>query len=105
MVAAFPAAGVSSVTGILGLLLISEGLLELVTALGMPLLVNRRLWPVFSASCNFLLGVLIIAEWPGSSLRAMTTLAGIGLLINGIARLVVATGVRNDARAAAAKAA
>ena len=95
---AFPAAGVVSLTGLLGVMLIAEGIVELFIAIGAPALAGRG-WFVFSAISSLLLGVLILAQWPSSSTWAIGTLVGVGVLINGITRVVISTAVHHEARA------
>ncbi|MGZ8710309.1 MAG: HdeD family acid-resistance protein [Thermoanaerobaculia bacterium] len=104
LLVAFPAAGVLSLTGVLGVMLIAEGIVETFIAIGAPALAGRG-WFVFSALSSFLLGVLILAQWPNSSAWAIGTMVGVGVLINGITRVVVSTAVHHEARAMTPKAA
>ncbi len=101
---AFPVAGVVSLTGVLGVMLIAEGIVEMFIAFGAPALPGRG-WFVFSAISSFVLGVLILAQWPNSSTWAIGTMVGVGVLINGITRVVVSTAVHHEARAMTPKAA
>lgn len=100
----FPAAGVVSLTGVLGVMLIAEGVVELFIAFGAPALSGRG-WFVFSAISSLLLGVLILAEWPSSSTWAIGTMVGVGALINGITRVVISSAVHHEARTMTPKAA
>ena len=95
---AFPAAGVVSLTGAVGIMLIAEGIVEVFIAFSAPALPGRG-WFVFSAISSVLLGVLILAEWPGSSAWALGTLVGVAVLINGVTRLVVSVAVHHESRA------
>lgn len=92
----FPAAGVVSLTGILGVTLIAEGVVEFFIGIAAS---SGRGWFIFSAISSLLLGVLILAQWPSSSAWAIGTLVGVGVLINGITRVVVSTAVHQEARA------
>lgn len=104
LLVAFPAAGVVSLTGVLGMMLIAEGIVEISIAFAGPALPGRG-WFVFSAISSFVLGVLILAQWPSSSAWAIGTLVGVGVLINGITRVVISTAVHHEAGALAPKAA
>lgn len=104
LLVAFPVAGVVSLTGVLGMMLMAEGIVEISIALAAPALTGRA-WFVVSAISSILLGVLILAQWPSSSVWAIGTLVGMGVLINGITRVVVSTAVHQEARAMTPKAA
>lgn len=104
LLVAFPAAGVVSLTGVVGMMLIAEGVVEAFIAFASPALAGRG-WFVFSAISSFLLGVLILAQWPSSSAWAIGTLVGVGVFINGITRVVISTAVHHEARAMTPKAA
>lgn len=99
----FPAAGVVSLTGVLGMLLIAEGIIEIVLVIAAPAIAGRG-WFVLSAISSILLGVLILAQWPNSSTWAIGTLLGVGVLINGITRVVISTAVHHEARSMRPKA-
>jgi uncharacterized membrane protein HdeD (DUF308 family) len=101
---AFPGAGVVSLTGLIGVLLIAEGIVEIAIAIGAPELSGRG-WFIFSALSSILLGIMILAQWPNSSVWAIGTLVGVAVLINGITRVVISTAVRHEARSMTPKAA
>ena len=104
LLVAFPLAGVVSLTGVLGIMLIAEGIIEVVIAFAPPALAGRG-WFVFSAISSFLLGVLILAQWPSSSVWAIGTLVGVAVLFNGITRVVISTAVHHEAGVMTPKAA
>ena len=95
---AFPVAGVVSLTGVLGMMLVAEGIVEVFIAFGAPGLAGRG-WFIFSAISSFVLGVMILAQWPNSSAWAIGTLVGVGVFINGITRVVISTAVHHEAGA------
>jgi uncharacterized membrane protein HdeD (DUF308 family) len=101
---AFPAVGVLSLTGLLGIMLIAEGIVEIFIAFAAPVLAGRG-WFLVSAISSILLGVLILAHWPSSSAWAIGTLVGVAVLINGITRVVISAAVHHEARAMTPKAA
>ena len=104
LLVAFPTAGVVSLTGVLGVMLVAEGIVEAFIALASPELAGRS-WFAFSAMGSFLLGLMILAQWPSSSTWAIGTLVGVAVLINGISRVVISTAVHKESRAMTPKAA
>jgi uncharacterized membrane protein HdeD (DUF308 family) len=91
----FPIAGVAALTGVLGtLLLIQAGLL---TATAFQLKPADGGWFLFDAATNLLLGILILARWPSSSVWAIGTLVGVSVVMSGISRIMIATKIRSGA--------
>jgi uncharacterized membrane protein HdeD (DUF308 family) len=84
-----PMEGVEALTGLLGTLLLVQAGLAAVTAYqirpaaGWP-------WHLVEAGTSFLLGLLILMEWPLSSVWAIGTLVGLAVLMSGIVKIVVA---------------
>ena len=97
--AAFPLAGAITLTGVIGMMLITESVIEIVLAVGLRGFPNRG-WLVFNAIASGVLGALILSEWPASSTWAIGTMIGVSLVINGITRMVISGTVLQDARAA-----
>jgi uncharacterized membrane protein HdeD (DUF308 family) len=92
----FPIAGVAALTGVLGtLLLIQAGLLTATAFQLRP--VDGWGWFLFDATTNLLLGILILAKWPSSSVWAIGTLVGVSVLMSGISRIMIATKIRSGA--------
>lgn len=92
----FPIAGVAALTGVLGtLLLIQAGLLTATAFQLRP--VDGWGWFLFDAATNLLLGILILAKWPSSSVWAIGTLVGVSVLMSGISRIMIATKIRSGA--------
>jgi uncharacterized membrane protein HdeD (DUF308 family) len=90
----FPIAGVAALTGVLGtLLLIQAGLLT-ATAFQLRPAAGWG-WFLFDAATNLLPGMLILAQWPSSSLWAIGTLVGVSVLMSGISRIMIATKIRS----------
>lgn len=102
--AAFPLEGVVTITVFLGSMLIAEGIIEMIIAFELPRGEGRG-WFVFSSLANLLLGVLILAQWPSSSVWAIGTMVGVAVFINGVTRAVISGRIRRDARAFSAAAA
>ena len=92
----FPIAGVAALTGVLGtLLLIQAGLLATTAFQLRP--VEGWEWFLFDAASNLLLGILILAKWPSSSVWAIGTLVGVSVVMSGISRIMIATKIRSGA--------
>jgi len=92
----FPIAGVAALTGVLGtLLLIQAGLLTATAFQLRP--VDGWGGFLFDAATNLLLGILILARWPSSSVWAIGTLVGVSVLMSGISRIMIATKIRSGA--------
>ncbi|MDR3492398.1 MAG: DUF308 domain-containing protein [Gammaproteobacteria bacterium] len=76
-----PLEGSVSLTFLLGILYLTLGIFRLVYSL-----THRTLqwgWSVFNALISLLLGVLILANWPASSLYIIGLFVGIDLLFSG----------------------
>ena len=54
-------------------------------------------WLLFDAGVSLLLGGLILAHWPVSSIWAIGTLVGAAVLMHGITRIVLSAGLRRAA--------
>lgn len=91
-----PFEGLEVLTGLLGtLLLVQAGVL---TTAAFQL---RRLdgwgWYLADAVASALIGILILAKWPSSSVWAIGTLVGAAVLMGGISRIVIASKIRSAA--------
>jgi uncharacterized membrane protein HdeD (DUF308 family) len=90
--AAFPPAGVLTLTAVIGVMLIAEAIVEMMLAFSLPIAGGRG-WFVASALASGLLGILILAEWPSSAVWTIGTLVGVAVLFNGISRIVISSTV------------
>jgi len=52
---------------------------------------------LFDAAASFLIGMLILVQWPSSSVWAIGTLVGASVLLGGISRIMIAAKVRSGA--------
>lgn len=91
-----PMAGVEALTGLLGTLLLVQAGLATVTAFQTRPLAGWQ-WYLIEAVISFALGLLILVEWPSSSVWAIGILVGVAVLTGGIARIVVAAKIRSKA--------
>ena len=87
---AFPPAGVVTLTGAIGIMLITEAFIEMAIAFSLPAGGGRG-WFVVSALASAFLGVVILAEWPNSAVWTIGTLVGTAVLFNAISRIVVSS--------------
>jgi uncharacterized membrane protein HdeD (DUF308 family) len=95
---ASPAIGVVTLTAVLGVMLIAEAVSETFIAFALPAGGGRGGFLV-NALFSLVLGVMILAQWPVSSVWAIGTMVGVAVFINGITRAVIAGRIRHDVRA------
>jgi uncharacterized membrane protein HdeD (DUF308 family) len=95
VLAFFPVVGVFTLTAWLGAMLIAEAVLEGIMAFQVPAGMGRG-WVLLSALTSLALGVLILAQWPGSSAWAIGTLVGVAVLMNGITRTAISIWARRE---------
>jgi uncharacterized membrane protein HdeD (DUF308 family) len=92
--ALFPIAGLAALTGVVGTLLLIQAGLQTVTAFQLRPLDGWG-WFLADAAASLLLGVLILAKWPSSSIWAIGTLVGVSVFVSGITRIMIATKIRS----------
>ncbi|HEX3642939.1 MAG TPA: DUF308 domain-containing protein [Ktedonobacteraceae bacterium] len=93
-----PLAGLAVLTVGLGAMLLVEAVLTSVLAFQMRPSVGWG-WLLFDAVVSLVLGVLILAHWPQSSIWAIGTLVGVAVLIRGITRIALSITLRTVAAA------
>ena len=92
----FPLLGVAALTGFLGGLLLLQAGLQTAAAFQLRP-VKGWGWVLFDALTSLLLGILILAGWPTSSIWAIGTLVGVSVFMGGITRIVIASKIRSGA--------
>ena len=89
-----PLVATASLTLLAGCGLVAAGVLRLVVAFQ-----NRELpswgWVAFSGLLSLLLGGMIIAQWPASSLWVLGTFLAIELIFQGLAAIALARAIRS----------
>jgi uncharacterized membrane protein HdeD (DUF308 family) len=90
----FPIAGVAALTGVLGTLLLIQAGLQTAAAFQLRPLDGWG-WFLADAAASLLLGILILAQWPSSSVWAIGTLVGVSVFLGGISRIMIATKIRS----------
>ncbi len=93
----FPLADVATLTRMIGVMLVAQATLETVIAIALPAGTSRG-WFLLNGLASLLLGVLILAQWPGSSAWRIGTLAGVAVLVNGITRIAISSRVSRELR-------
>jgi uncharacterized membrane protein HdeD (DUF308 family) len=84
----FPISGVAVLTVALGAMLLVEALLTVVLALQMRPSAGWG-WLLLDAAVSLILGGLILAHWPRSSIWAIGTLVGAAVLMRGLTRIAI----------------
>jgi uncharacterized membrane protein HdeD (DUF308 family) len=91
-----PLVGVASLTLVLAALFVIEGVLNFVLYAKMRPL-HGSSWVLIDGIITLLLGLMIYAQWPSSSIWAIGILVGVSLLISGAARIGMTLAVRRAA--------
>ena len=95
-----PLLGVLSLTLLLAVFLLVEGILELALYFRIRQVRNAG-WVLFDGIVTLILGILIWTHWPSSAVWVIGTLVGISLIFSGISRFMLAMAVRNISPASA----
>ena len=95
----FPLADVATLTRMIGVMLVAQGILETVFAIALPPGTSRG-WFLLNGLASLLLGVLMLAQWRGSSARAIGALVGAAVLVNGLTRIAVSSTLSRELRPA-----
>ena len=98
-----PGIGVVTLTAVLGAMLIGESIVETVVAFSLPAEAGRGGFLV-NALFSLALGMMILSQWPSSSIWAIGTLVGVAVFWNGITRTVISGKIKHDVGALSAAA-
>jgi len=93
---AHPILGVATLTLLLAVLFLVEGVLDLLLWWKMRT-VRGGSWILVDGLVTLLLGGMIYAHWPSSSVWALGTLVGVGFIFSGITRIGLSLAVRKVA--------
>jgi uncharacterized membrane protein HdeD (DUF308 family) len=91
-----PLIGVAGLTLVLGVFFIVEGVADIV-AYFYTRKIGGSGWMLVDGIVTLILGAIVWAEWPVSSLWLIGTLVGISMLMTGITRLMMALAARRAA--------
>jgi uncharacterized membrane protein HdeD (DUF308 family) len=89
-----PLLAAAVLTLFLGFALIASGVMRIVLGFGIQGGGTPWLWVVLSGVITLLLGIIIVAHWPVSSLYVLGVFLGIDLLIAGIAWIGIGSGLK-----------
>lgn len=92
-VLANPVAGLASLTLVIAIYLLIEGVLESVLSFQLRPLSGSG-WLLFDGIVTLVLAVMIWSTWPSSAAWVVGTLVGISMLFSGITRLMLSMAVR-----------
>lgn len=95
-----PVLGVASLTLILAVLFLIEGVLDIILFFKMRP-AGGASWVLIDGVITLLLGLLIYIHWPSSSAWAIGTLVGVSMIISGISRVMLSLTFRKAATAVA----
>jgi uncharacterized membrane protein HdeD (DUF308 family) len=95
---AHPLLGVTSLTLLLAVLFLVEGVLDIVMFFRMRSL-RGSTWVLIDAIITLALGLMIYMQWPTSSVWAIGTLVGVSLIISGFSRVMLSLAVRRTVAA------
>ena len=85
---AYPMLEVATVTDVLAIFLLCEGVVEIAFYLHIRSAANA-IWVLFDGIITLILAYLIWAHWPSNLPRALGTLMGISLMFSGISRFML----------------
>jgi len=88
-----PVLGVASLTLVLAVLFLVEGVLDIVLFFRMRSMRGSS-WVLIDGIVTLILGLMIYAQWPSSALWAIGTLVGVSLIISGVTRVMLSLAVR-----------
>jgi len=92
----FPVVSVTALTAVLGILLLIQAGVQTATAFQLRPLDGWG-WFLADAVTSLLLGILILARWPSSTIWAIGTLVGAVVFMGGISRIMIALKIRSGA--------
>ncbi|MBV9008175.1 MAG: HdeD family acid-resistance protein [Verrucomicrobia bacterium] len=88
-----PLLGVLSLTLVLGIFLVIEGVFEIILYFNIRTTSNAG-WVLLDGIITLILGGLIWFHWPSSSVWVIGTLVGISLIFSGISRIMLCSAMR-----------
>jgi uncharacterized membrane protein HdeD (DUF308 family) len=91
-----PVLGVASLTLVLAMLFLIEGLLDVILFFKMRPM-QGAFWVLVDGIITLLLGLMIYLQWPSSSLWAVGVLVGVSMIISGATRIMLSLAARKVA--------
>ncbi len=91
-----PVLGVASLTLVLAVLFLIEGILDVILFFSMRTM-RGAFWVLVDGIVTLLLGLMIYVQWPSSSVWAIGVLVGVSMIISGVTQVMLSLAVRNVA--------
>lgn len=88
-----PTIGVASLTHVLALLFLLEGIFDIALFFQVPSAQGSG-WVLFDGVVALILGLMIYLRWPSSSAWAISTLVGVNMIISGVTTVILSFAVR-----------
>ena len=88
-----PLLRVAALTLVLASLFLIEGILDIILYFKLRS-VRGSVWELLNGIITLLLGLLIYVHWPSSTLWALGTLVGVGMIVSGLTRVMLSLGAR-----------
>jgi uncharacterized membrane protein HdeD (DUF308 family) len=95
-----PVLGVASLTLMLAVLFLIEGILDVILFFQMRSM-RGAFWALVDGIVTVLLGLMIYLQWPSSAVWAVGVLVGVSMIISGLSRVMLSLSVRKVAPALA----
>lgn len=90
----YPGTGAAVMTAILIAVFLMEGILSILLGLRMSGQVAHWQWVVASGACSFILGAVILSQWPQTANWVVGFLVGLNFLSTGLAMLLLSRAAR-----------
>lgn len=91
----FPVAGAEIMTAVLVVVFLLEGALQILVGLRTGSQMRRSGWLIASGAASFVLGAVLLIQWPVASAWVIGFLTGLNFLTTGLALMVAARRVRS----------
>jgi uncharacterized membrane protein HdeD (DUF308 family) len=97
-----PLLGLVSLTPVLAVFLLIEGMIEIVFYFNIRKVPNSG-WVLLDGIITLILGLLIWANWPSASAWVVARLVGISLMFSGISRFMLSLAIRDVSQIVASR--
>jgi uncharacterized membrane protein HdeD (DUF308 family) len=88
-----PVLGIASLTLVLALLFLIEGILNVILFFNMRSM-RGAIWVLIDGIITLLLGLMIYLQWPSSAVWAIGLLVGVSMIISGTTRVMLSLAMR-----------
>ncbi len=85
----FPGRGAAFLTAVMVIVFLLEGVLSILLGLRLSGQVPSWRWMIASGACAFLLGIIILVQWPTASTWVLGFLAGLNFLSTGLSMFLI----------------